>query len=139
MFGEIVSGEMRLTDAGRMAAQWYQELENKFSDIRIDAFVVMPNPVHFIVVNTGDGTDESGEHAGSPLRAVVQWFKTMTTNEYIRRVKTEGWRPFPGQLWQRNYYEHIIRNDRDWNRIRAYIRENPERWDQDEENPLRND
>ena len=53
----------------------------------------------------------------------------MTTNEYIRSVKQHGWPPFPGKLWQRNYYEHIVRNDADLARIRAYIRANPANWD----------
>jgi hypothetical protein len=73
----------------------------------------------------------SGEHAGSPLRRVVQWFKTMTTNEYIRGVKQHGWPPFPGKLWQRNYWDHIIRNESDLNRIREYIRNNSITWELD--------
>jgi putative transposase len=59
----------------------------------------------------------------------------MTTNEYIRGVKTLGWTPFPGKLWQRNYYEHIVRNDASLNRIRRYIVNNPARWGEDAENP----
>jgi len=55
----------------------------------------------------------TGEHKGSPLHRVIQWFKTMTTNEYIRGVKQHGWTPFPGKLWQRNYYEHVIRNEKE--------------------------
>ena len=73
----------------------------------------------------------AGEHIGSPLRAVVQWFKTMTTNEYIRGVKQQGWPAFPGKLWQRNYWEHVIRNEADMNRIRDYICINPARWELD--------
>ncbi len=49
---------------------------------------------------------------------IVQWFKTMTTNEYILGIKLFDWPPFNGKLWQRNYYEHIIRNDAEMNRIR---------------------
>jgi REP element-mobilizing transposase RayT len=76
----------------------------------------------------GDGL---GEHVGSPLHRVVQWFKTMTTNEYIRGVKTRDWPPFDGRLWQRNYYEHIIRNARSHQQIADYIATNPLRWEQD--------
>jgi REP element-mobilizing transposase RayT len=65
----------------------------------------------------------------------VQWFKTMTTNEYIRGVKQLGWPAFAGRLWQRNYYEHIIRNEESLNRIRQYILDNPTRWVFDRENP----
>jgi hypothetical protein len=75
-----------------------------------------------------DGRDGQGEHIGSPLRAAVQWFKTMTTNEYIRGVKQNGWRPFRKKLWQRNYYEHIIRNDDEYRRIAKYIANNPANW-----------
>jgi putative transposase len=70
------------------------------------------------------------------LSAVLQWFKTMTTNEYIRGVKHHGWPPFPGKLWQRNYWEHIGRDERDLDRFRAYVEANPARWAEDEENPL---
>jgi len=103
-FGDVVNGELRLNDAGRMVERWYSELENKFPSIQCDQFVCMPNHVHFIVVNDVGAdlcvcpdpdsppttlgehvSDEhiSGEHAGSPLHRVVQWFKTMSTNEFI--------------------------------------------------------
>ena len=150
LFGEIINGEMQLNDAGRMVRHWYRELERKFSDIECDTFVCMPNHVHFIVVNVGadlrvrpdidagnqqDEHIEQGEHIGSPLQRVVQWFKTMSTNEYIRCVKQCGWPPFPGKLWQRNYYEHIIRNDENLNHIRQYIIDNPAKWNVDRDNP----
>ena len=167
LFGVVVNGRMALSDAGRMAGQWFAELENKFPDVRRDAFVCMPDHVHFVVrtgcesdgngpmrTNAGMDTgtdvgtdvgadlgvrplfapqlgmnDKEGEHAGSPLRNIVAWFKTMTTNAYIRGVKQHGWPPFPGKLWQRNYYEHIVRDDADLVRIRTYIRDNPVNWD----------
>ncbi|MCB9426416.1 MAG: transposase [Flavobacteriales bacterium] len=72
-----------------------------------------------------------GEHAGSPLHRVVQWFKTMTTNEYIRGVKSMGWQSFDGKLWQRNYYEHIIRNEQSFQNISEYIINNPSKWNED--------
>ena len=79
--------------------------------------------------------NKMGEHTGSPLRDIVQWFKTMTTNEYMRHAKQNRWRPFNGKLWQRNYYEHIIRNENDLNQIREYIINNPLKWELDNENP----
>jgi len=97
----IVDGEMRLNDAGQMIGRWLHETENKFHDIQCRVSVVMPNHMHFIVVNVGadqcvcPGQSGApvvsgvhvhrgehagrGEHVGSPLRRVVQWFKTMTT------------------------------------------------------------
>ena len=60
----------------------------------------------------------------------------MTTNEYIRGVKKYGWPRFAGRLWQRNYYEHVIRNETEMTRIREYILTNPARWATDPENPM---
>jgi len=79
----------------------------------------------------GEHGDMLGEHMGSPLHAVVQWFKTMTTNEYIRGVKTLGWQRFDKKLWQRNYWEHIIRDEQSYQRIANYIINNPIKWQND--------
>jgi len=157
LFGDISTEPgMRLNDSGRMVGRWYLELENKFHDIQCDDYICMPNHTHFIIVNAGadlrvclDGGNDSnngrthrsaptgydkrfGGFKGSPLSAVVQWFKTMTTNEYIRGVRQRDWKPFPGRLWQRNYWEHIIRNQEELNQIREYIRNNPEQWECDQ-------
>jgi REP element-mobilizing transposase RayT len=72
-----------------------------------------------------------GEHLGSPLGSVMQWFKTMSTNEYIRGVKTLDWERFDGKLWQRNYWEHIIRDKKAYTAIRKYIINNPRNWNVD--------
>ncbi len=67
----------------------------------------------------------------------MNWFKTMTTNEYIRGVKERDWPRFEGKLWQRGYYDHIIRSEQDLESIRSYIINNPAQWAIDEENPIR--
>ena len=59
----------------------------------------------------------------------------MTTNEYIRGVKQSNWKRFDGKLWQRDYYEHIIRNEKELQQKTDYILDNPSRWDEDKENP----
>ena len=61
----------------------------------------------------------------------------MTTNEYIRAVKQRDWLPFPGKLWQRNYYERIVRDQAELDAIRRYIATNPAAWAIDNENPSR--
>ena len=66
------------------------------------------------------------------LPDVVCRFKTMTTKRYTDRVKQNRWALFPGKLWQRNYYEHIIRNEKELNGIREYIIDNPLSWEMDE-------
>lgn len=86
----------------------------------------------YIYGNLGEHDEyHLGEHIGSSIHVVVQWFKTMTTNEYIRGVKTLGWRRFNGKLWQRNYWEHIIRDDRAFENISNYIINNPKNWHSD--------
>ena len=164
LFGEIMDGKMHLNDAGRMVEKGWLELNRKFPTIETDEYIVMPNHFHGIVVIVGAdlrvcpdttvGADlcvcpnvmetdprvypcELGAHAGAPLPSIIQWFKTMTTNEYIRGVKTSGWLPFRGRLWQRNYYEHIIRDDESLNSIREYITNNPLQWEMDRENHVR--
>ncbi|CAN5516566.1 transposase [soil metagenome] len=118
---------MRLNDAGLMIEKWWFKIPEKFSDIELDVYQIMPNHFHGILINN-DNRNEKGEHMGSPLQTIIQWFKTMTTNEYIRCVKTLNWNRFEGKLWQRNYYDHIIRNLYSYQMITLYIIENPERW-----------
>ena len=65
----------------------------------------------------------------------MDWFKTMTTNEYIHGVKIYNWKRFDKKLWQRNYWEHIIRNGAEYKRIADYINENPAKWIDDKFNP----
>jgi len=71
---------------------------------------------------------------GATIGDAMDWFKTMTTNEYIRGVKQFGWQRFDKKLWQRNYYEHIIRNDHSFERISKYIQNNPCVWGNDKFN-----
>ena len=86
-----------------------------------------------------------GNHGGVPLRRrwglslpdVVHRFKTMTTKRYIDGVKQHGWPRFNGKLWQRNYHEHIVRDDNESHRIREYIADNPKKWELDNNNPNR--
>jgi putative transposase len=74
---------------------------------------------------------------GLSLGDVVHRFKTMTTKQYADGVKQWDWSAFRGRLWQRNYYEHIIRNEAGLERIREYTLQNPLRWSLDRENPAR--
>jgi REP element-mobilizing transposase RayT len=92
-----------------MIENWLQATQNRFEYVGIDAYSLMPDHIHFIL--RIDRPADAGGHAGPPLQKILQWFKTMTTNEYTKMVK-EGIVPsYEGRLWQRGYYEHIIRND----------------------------
>ena len=145
LLGEITNGKMELNIAGQIIKKWWLELPHKFPNIKNDEHIIMPNHFHGIItiVETNVGADlrvcpeNQGEHIGSPLRKIIQWFKTMTTNEYIRGVKHNGLLSFHRKFWQRNYYEHVIRNEDELNKIREYIRNNPLRWHFDRENPKR--
>ena len=79
------------------------------------------------------GPDNKKYHA--TISDIVDWFKTMTTNEYIRGVKNLGWKCFDGKLWQRNYWDNIVRSDESLDRFADYILHNPERWEEDQLNP----
>jgi REP element-mobilizing transposase RayT len=138
LFGKIEDGAMHYYDAGKMVGEWWAELNQKFELIETDSYIVMPNHFHGIIKIVGADLrvcPSKGAHAGAPLPTIVQWFKTMTTNDYINGVKKFGWRPFDGRLWPRYYYEHVIRDDESLNRIRDYIETNPKRWELDAENP----
>ncbi len=116
LFGEIVGATL----CGRpvqMIEKWLFEVEQKFADVKICEYVIMPDHIHFILSKTGD-------HAGSPLRDIIGWFKTMTTNEYIQKVKTGEYSPFCQRVWQRGYYEHIIRDENDYFAKAEYIQNN---------------
>jgi len=140
LFGEVHDGVMHLNDAGRMVEQWYAELENKYPDKRCHEMVVMPNHFHCIIENVHPD-NMSDAHVGAPLRGrprtgatipdAVDWFKTMTTNAYIRGVKNDGWPRFNRKLWQRNYFENIIRTPDAYENISNYIVNNPEKWKDD--------
>ncbi|MCX5886646.1 MAG: transposase [Proteobacteria bacterium] len=146
LFGEIVDGRMVLNEAGRMIQSVWDELPQHYPGVDIDAFVIMPNHVHGIFVfenRVGAGFPcpeknvqaQTKEDAGTaPLRKilglVVAYFKYKTTKSINKFQDTSGC-----HLWQRNYYEHIIRNEDDLNRIREYIIYNPVQWITDPENP----
>ncbi|MDO8612587.1 MAG: transposase [Dehalococcoidia bacterium] len=152
IFGDVIEGQMVLNDPGKVVESVWRELPEHYPGVAVDACAVMPNHLHGIVVLVGAGRanvepvgagasacPEPGQPQGvAPtlsLPDVVQRFKSLTTAKYRKGVRDSGWQPFAGRLWQRNYYEHVIRNEDDLDRVRRYIAENPLRWDEDPENP----
>ncbi len=190
---------MILNDAGKMIQTEWEKLSQRFSNIELHEYVVMPNHFHGILEifatgatdtvpenepghhpvgatlvvapNVADDTvaenepgepqtgattrvvgatlvvaptdaenetgvqNETGANTDAPMGKTVgdmmAAFKSITTVEYIRGVKNSGWQPFNGKLWQRNYYEHIIRNERSYEIISSYIIDNPALWEDD--------
>jgi putative transposase len=78
-----------------------------------------------------------GAHEAAPLSDIIGWLKTMTTNEYIRGVKTRGWPRFVGHLWQRDYFERVIRSENELLKVREYVLNNPAKWEDDPNHPSR--
>jgi REP element-mobilizing transposase RayT len=134
LFGEVRNGEMHLSPAGRMIVRTWCEIPQHYPCVRTESFVLMPNHLHGVIILRPDDSDNP-----LSLGNVIQRFKTLTTRRYIDGVYNEGWEPFNKRLWQRNYYERIIRNEAEWHAIRQYIANNPYRWDADPENPINAD
>lgn len=165
IFGEIQAEKMILSCSGRIVQIVWESLPRYFP-VRLDEWIVMPNHLHGIILIDsmgappgssarvdGMGRGEADENipgllqstplpSASPLRpvgtvpgslgAITQTFKSMATRKINALQKTPG-----GIVWQRNYYEHVIHNEAEWERIRKYIQVNPLRWVEDEENPVK--
>lgn len=106
--------------------KWLYELEQKYPGIEIDCCAIMPDHVHFILTITG-------AHAGAPLQEMIKWYKTQTTNAYIQQVRQGVLPVYEKHVWQRGYYEHVIRNDTDLSETRQYIQNNPLKWNLNKE------
>ncbi len=138
VFGEISDGKMDLNKYGKIVDQFWQDIVERYDGIVLDTFVIMPNHVHAIIIIIGDAICR-GE-VTSPLRKprkhtigqVLAYYKYQTT-KIINQINDS-----PGRrVWQRNYYEHIIRNEKTLNKMREYICNNPLYWASDDENPKR--
>ena len=136
ILGTIDAGYAIPTDAGKYVEQSWLALPNRFPNMRTDKFVLMPNHVHAILfLETRQSSQKPGGASPAPtkrtsLADVVCAFESLST------IGVNKIRMTPGQLlWQRNYYEHIIRSGQSLDQLRRYIEENPARWSADEENP----
>jgi len=171
--------KMILNDAGKMVENEWLKIPNRFTNVHLHEYVVMPNHFHaimeiavgatLVVAQHDDNTNNDGIKIGgirndngianndadndiadidiadiekgqpqgfAPTKPktvgdMVGAFQSIATVEYIRGVKQLGWQPFNGKLWQRNYWEHIIRDEQSYQRISEYIINNPKKWDDD--------
>jgi REP element-mobilizing transposase RayT len=148
-FGEIADGEMRANAMAAVVESCWNDLSNHYPNIELDEFVVMPNHVHGIIVildepitvgecTVGDGLRPSPTRpspTGSsptkkhPLSEIDRAFKSFSARRINKICNTPG-----TPVWQRGYYDHIIRNERSLTRIREYITQNPQRWASDTQN-----
>ena len=135
LFGEIRNGKMLLNEAGAAVLRTWNALPERFAPVETDSFVVMPNHVHgviglFPVRQANRGAASSAPTSSFTLGRIIRAFKSLSAMAANRLLHRAG-RP----LWQRNYYEHIIRGGRDLDDLREYIQQNPVRWEEDPENP----
>lgn len=123
LFGEIRDAEPALTPAGLAVERRWHQVPDRFPGVMIDAFMVMPDHIHGILVIGARDADEMPT-AGE----IVRWFKAMVLSDYSIGVRDNAWHPYNGRLWQRGFHDHIIRGERDLMLIRQYIDANPARW-----------
>jgi REP element-mobilizing transposase RayT len=135
LFGEIVEGNMKQNLLGDTIETVWYGLPLNFKFIELDAFIVMPNHIHGIILIKNQALERTEYYSQYPrgtmpesLGAIVQNFKSISTRK-INRLCSDRLK-----VWHRNYYEHIIRNEDSYQKIRQYILDNPQNWQQDENN-----
>jgi len=150
-FGDVEYGKTILNKFGEIVKNTWFDLPNHIGNIELDEFVVMPNHIHAIIVIVGAGS-KPAQNKISTSNAYTTGFeradlesaptRNFGLSEIVRQLKTfsarriNELRNMPGfPVWQRNYYEHIIRDEEESNATRLYIIENPQNWDIDTENP----
>ncbi len=144
VFGEVTDNTSLLNRLGLLVSQCWSDIPAHFQHVSLDEFVVMPNHLHGIVLlstadNDWNATNRGGLPGGSrprlripTLADIVGAFKSAVT----RRLNELRGTP-AARLWQRSYYEHVIRNETALQEVRRYIVENPIKWQLDDDNPKR--
>ena len=142
LFGAIVDGAMRLNEWGEIAERCWMEIPQHYPHVILDAFVIMPNHVHGIIILNDNniptfGTDFVWAKNFSPIQNDRPCGTSQTIGSIVRGFKigvTKWFRQHTDiyNVWQRNYFERIIRNEMELQRIRQYIVNNPTKWKNDE-------
>jgi putative transposase len=137
LFGTISQNQLLLNDAGTMVSAEWLALPARFPSVLLDEFIVMPNHFHGIIYISPDSiADADCKPFDNPkLGKIIGAFKSIVNNNYITGVKTNDWEPFNQRLWQRNYFEHIVRDDSGLQKIQEYIQNNPFTWEIDSLHP----
>ncbi len=134
LFGMMQDQWMIPNDLGKLVEACWQEIPHHFPEIALDAFILMPNHLHGILVITGRGTacraptskvhqPAFGKPTAGSLATIIRSFKSAVTRGWHMNLCRVD-RP----IWQRNYFEYVIRNDRKLAQIREYIASNPAKW-----------
>lgn len=119
---------LKLTQLGIMINQTYLNLEEEYNTIKLHNYIIMPNHIHAII----EICNRTDTGPAPTLADIICAYKTRTTYLCARGVKLGIYKPFNKRLWQRNYYEHVIRNEKELYKINEYIMNNPYNWKNDE-------
>ena len=144
IFGKIVDGEMQLNQFGVIARdEWLKTAEMR-KNIEMDEFSIMPNHMHgIIVIDARTGTvhraptnaptvEKFGKPTSNTIPTIIRGFKSAVTKQINTIQINAGVYNLPERIWQKNYYEHVIRNEASLNKIREYIMSNPLNWKEDD-------
>jgi REP element-mobilizing transposase RayT len=136
LFGEVVDGEMKVNELGQIVEGCWAWLTRQYAHVILDTWTVMPNHLHGIIMITPDGRGGSRTaptivDKRKPLGRLIGAFKTVSTKRINALRNTPA-----VAVWQRNYYEHVIRSEDELVRTSEYILNNPARWAEDENNPV---
>jgi REP element-mobilizing transposase RayT len=147
MFGDIINcrgnSRIALNEHGKVAEEYIERIEERFDNVHIEEFVVMPNHIHgIIMIDQSVGVNNVRAIHELPLQRrkqrrqmllpkIIGWFK-MNSSKSINQMRSTVGRP----VWQKNYYEHVVRNEKDLRSIQEYIINNPLQWELDENNPV---
>lgn len=130
LFGHMNDKRMILNEAGQLIHTTWHKIEDQFPKVSLDKFVTMPNHIHGVLwINLS--TVEMSTSGIVSISDVIHWFKTKTTFDYGQEVLYSGWTPYYKKLWQRSFYDRIIRDKDEHQRIRLYICNNPIKWSLD--------
>jgi REP element-mobilizing transposase RayT len=139
MFGEIIDDRIVLNDSGKMNENEWMVLVNRFPNIQLHEFIVMPNHFHaiFEIKGTTDliGQTDISNQNYKTVGKILAVFKSISTVKYIDGVKNLGWQHFDDKLWQRNYWDSVIKDSISHQLIADYITDNPLKWMYDKLNP----
>lgn len=128
LLGKIVNNRLYLLPFGHIVKLIIGSFSNYYPQCEIGITQIMPNHIHLIIALESLGRTR---RSAPTLGTIVQRLKTMTTHNYIEGMKIHDWKSFNKRIWQRDYYEHIIRDEKDFNRIKEYIENNIINWHKD--------
>lgn len=124
LFGAVGPEGVVLNPIGIMIQEIWRGLPEALPWIVLDEFVLMPDHLHGLLTL---GSDPNVQERTS-LGVATQRFKSISTLSYGKGVRGQNWPPYAGKLWAQNYFERIVRNDREHTKFQNYIRDNPYRW-----------